>query len=146
MKKMAIILAILAFTGLSVGLYLYFKPVKNLTKEKADYAIATAAEAEEIAQALLQNQAFYYGKIFEWTGRILEISLDENGGGYLLIEIPDTKLLINAQLDFRVKNLNIQSGEVYTIRGEFTGLEEDLIDPNALIIYFKQSIVIQPSI
>ncbi|GCD76696.1 hypothetical protein JCM31826_01780 [Thermaurantimonas aggregans] len=146
MKKLVILIAVLALIGLSAGLYLYFKPVKNLTEAKADYTLVTSAEADEIAQALLQNQAFYYGKIFEWTGRILEIALDEKGGGYLLLEIPDTKLLINAQLDFRVRNVNIQSGEVCTIRGEFTGLEEDLIDPDALIIYFKQSVVIQPTL
>lgn len=146
MKKIALLLAIVAFTGLSVGLYLYFKPVKNLTKEKADYAIASPAEAEQMAQALLQNQAFYYGKIFEWTGRISEISLDENGGGYLLIETPGTKLLINAQLDFRVKNVNFQPGDACTIRGEFTGLEEDMIDSEVLIIYFKQSVIIQPTV
>ncbi|GCD79807.1 hypothetical protein [Schleiferia thermophila] len=144
MKKLIWILLALIALAIAAGLYLYFKPVKDLTKSKPDFWFDDLRQLNEVLPNIENNPGAYIGKIFEISGNVTEYSAEPHGGGYLVIESKDFNILINAQLDHRVVKVNIQENRPCTIKAEFTGMEEDLIDPDVTIMYFKQAVILNP--
>ncbi len=142
MKKVLIIFFSLGLAAAVVGIYFYYKPVKNLANITPDITVPTSDELEAILTEILQNPDEYVGKIIEFQGVVNEINISQTGGGYLLMEVESPKVIINAQLDHRVNESTLQSGAVCRVRAEFTGMEEDLIDPDFYILYFKQTALI----
>lgn len=142
MKKLIWILLALIALASATGLYLYFKPVKDLTKSKPDFWFDDLSQLNEILPNIENNPKAYMGKIFEISGNVTEFSVEPQGGGYLVFESTEFNILINAQLDHRVHEVAIQENTPCTIKAEFTGMEKDLIDPDVSIMYFKQAVIL----
>ncbi len=142
MKKLLIIFLCVGLVFAGIGLYLYYKPVKNLAHVMPDYTAYTPEEVEVLFKKINENPDKYIGNIIEFQWIVNEITTLPSGGGYLLMELDRPKVFINAQLDHRVNASTVQSGEACKVRAEFTGMEEDLIDPEVHILYFKQTTII----
>lgn len=134
----------MGLAGTGIGIYLYFKPVKNLAKTKAHVTALTPVDLKSFFSNVKSAEDSYIGKIVELSGVVTEISILQEGGGYVLMEYDETSVLVNAQLDHRVLESPVKVGDSCVIRAEFTGLEEDLIDPDLIILYFKQTVIIKP--
>ncbi|MFN3951431.1 MAG: hypothetical protein ACK4KT_03395 [Thermaurantimonas sp.] len=142
MKKLLITVLAIGIVVAGVGLYFYYKPVTHLVHVSPDYTAYTSDELETLFTQILQNPDRYIGKVIEFRGAVSEINIKPSGGGYLLMKVDRPEAIINVQLDHRVYASTVQSGEECKIRAEFTGIEEDLIDPEVYIVYFKQATIL----
>lgn len=144
MKKLLFIIFSVGVVVAGIGLYFYYKPVKNLAYVLPDYTAYTSEELERLFAEIIENPDGHTGKIIEFQGIVNEINILPSGGGYLLMEVGERNLIINAQLDHRVNASTVLSGDKCKVRAEFTGMEKDLIDPEVYVVYFKQTTIIIP--
>ena len=129
MKKIAIIIGLLAIIGAGVGYMMYNKPHKDIKSTKADITISaeelfTAYEADETAA----NTKFL-DKMIEVKGKVLEVKTDEEGNTAVSLEGGGMMFGVICNLDAlsEHKRTEFQTGEEVTFKGICTGLLMDVV-------------------
>lgn len=141
MKRLVLVALLGTLLASIIGLYLYYKPVKDLSKSKPDFTFSDLRQLNELFQEIETNPSKYIGKIFQISGIVSDFSIEPQGGGYVVLASKESDILVNAQLDHRVVDVKIRENSPCTIKAEFTGMEEDLLNPGLTIFYFKQAVI-----
>ncbi len=86
MKKILIIAVIFTISAVSIGLYLYFKPEKDLEKAIPDIVITAKEFIEDYSSDETSGNTKYVGKIVEVSGILSSVESNESGIGTVFIE------------------------------------------------------------
>lgn len=128
LKYIILALVLVTIAGVSIGYYLYQKPVKNFAESNADITI----EANDLFDAFTKNEQkaitdFVSGdKTIKVKGKILEIITNSDGTSIISLEVtdPEGAISCNVQKEFSNKVSKLNSGDMVTIQGQCTGYQE----------------------
>ncbi len=129
MKKIAIIIGLLAVIGAGVGYMMYNKPHKDIKSTKADISIS----AEELFAAYESDEsaanARFLDKMIEVKGKVLEVKTDEDGNTVVSLEGGGMMFGVICNLDAlsEHKRTEFQTGEEVSFKGICTGLLMDVV-------------------
>jgi len=135
MKKILITVIILGVVGAAIGLYLYNKPVADISDLKPDVKITASELFEKYSSDEMEANNSFLGKIVEVTGTVREISSDQEGKT-IILETGDMLAGINCGMS-ETSNSTIEkykTGDNVTIRGECTGMVMDVVMVRCVII------------
>jgi hypothetical protein len=128
---------ILCLSGVSVGLYLYNKQHKDLTKVKADYVL----EAHELVTAFGADEnaasAKYINKVIEVTGLVTwaEFGSADSTLSLTLTGYGDNSGVICTFNGITEKSqVSFKDGERLTVRGECSGMLLDVLLNNCAVV------------
>ena len=135
MKKVLLIIFILAVVGASTAWYLYNKPVADMNDLNAEYTLS----ASELFNSFNENEdsanAKYLGKIVEISGTIRELKSDEEGETVIL-ETDDMIFGVNCALSSGQESnfKKLKTGTNINIKGECTGISMDVVLVRCIIV------------
>ena len=126
MKKILLVLLILAGIGGSVGYYLWNKPVESMATRTTDLAIP----ADQLLSAFVTDEsaanAKYNGKIINVSGKVLE-GRDVEGTIKVTLAAGAEGSTVQCEFDPNTKHVRttFTPGEQITIKGECAGKDID---------------------
>lgn len=126
MKKILIVLLVLALAGGAVGYYLYNKPVASLENKKADMSVTaeqllTDYEADETAA----NDK-YLGKIIDVSGTVSNITTEE-GKQKITLDTGNPISAIICEMEATDADAAVKTGDPVHIKGLCSGYLSDVI-------------------
>jgi len=136
-KYIIIIILLAAIIGGGLGLYLFFKPIKNFAESEAELTLTSKELFESFVKD--QNKAnlefVSEDKIIQIKGKILEINFNPDKTSTILIEVGNPEGDISCSIisnDFN-KARKCKVGESIKIQGQCTGYQE-LINKEVIMI------------
>ena len=124
MKKALIIVAIVAVVGISYGLYVFFKPSRDVREEKALPITATAIFDSFTVNENRANE-LYLNKAILVTGEVVEFKQNQEGMAVVYLKTNDPVFGVNCT--FKEDPGVIEKGSTITFRGICTGFLSDVI-------------------
>jgi hypothetical protein len=128
MKKIIVIISILALTVAAYGFYLYNKPHQSIAKEKAVYSLS----AEQLYTQFDSNEEgankTYLGKVIEVDGRIDQLTRDERGNFNIYLATSGMNA-VSCQMEARAakKITSLLPGDRIKLKGICTGMLLDIV-------------------
>jgi len=126
MKKILILLVVLAAIGVGVGYYMYNKPVESLERKKAD-VITTA---DQLVMDYESNEGTanekYLGKVVEVSGKVAEIT-NEEGKQKVILGTSNPISNVICELESKKAPGNLKAGESVKVKGMCSGYLSDVI-------------------
>jgi len=122
--------------GALILLFLFYAPEKNLQSETADLQIsATELFTQYEANEAAGNQKFI-DRIIDVTGKIAEISEDEDGSSVVMLREADafSGVLCTLKDSERSAVRDLKIGQQVTIRGFCTGMLMDVVLNKCVVI------------
>lgn len=124
MKKALIIVAIIAIVGAAYGLYVYFKPTRDVREEKAIPITATAIFDSFTVNENRANE-LYLNKAILVTGEVVEFKQNQEGMAVVYLKTNDPVFGVNCT--FKEDPGVIAKGATITFKGICTGFLSDVI-------------------
>ncbi len=130
MRKILIIILLIGIPVIFVAIYLYTKPVKDLTHASPDYVLEASVLYEEFAQNEAAANKKYVNKILEVSGMLAGKQTNNNGSTSLFLL--DDLMGINCSLDSAYSTLekeavkSLKTGEKIIIKGKCNGMLTDV--------------------
>jgi hypothetical protein len=129
MKKITLLVGILAVIGIGIGVMMYNKPHQNIKSAKADVSI-NAAElfaAYETDEAAANAQ--YLDKMIEVKGKVVEVKEGEDGNIGVTLDGGGMMFGVICELDNLTdhKRTEFPVGEEVTFKGICTGMLMDVV-------------------
>lgn len=120
-KKIIIILVLATIlTGLSVVLYVYLKPHRDVTNEKG---VQLSAQSLYDAFKANEKDPRYLDKAIELTGEVVDVSVNQDGFTVVNFKTSDPLVVINCT--FKTKPGELKAGQTITFKGICTGYIPD---------------------
>ncbi len=129
MKKYLKYILLLTVVG-GVGFYFYSnKPHKNMTKAAVEMQLSSIQLFADFENNEEEANGKYLDKIMEVSGKVKEISLDEEGRTSITLESGSEMFGVICQLDNLTKHArtNFKEGEEIKLKGICTGVLMDVI-------------------
>jgi uncharacterized membrane protein len=122
-KKIIIILVLVTVvTSVSVVLYVYLKPHRDVTNEKG-----VQLSAQSLYDAFKTNEndanAKYLNKAIEMTGEVADVTANQDGNTVINFKTNDPMFMINCT--FKTRPGEIKAGQTITFKGICTGYIPD---------------------
>lgn len=130
MRKILIIALFIGIPAFFLAVYLYTKPVKELTKVSPDFVLKASELYEEFS--LDENTATekYVSKVLQVTGILAGIQENNNGSTslFLLDELMGINCSLDSAYSVRKKDLiqTLKTGRNITIKGKCNGMLTDV--------------------
>lgn len=127
MKRILLLIALLACVGAGVGYYLWNKPHQNMETVKADLAI----DAKQLFDAYNTDEtganAKYLEKIIAVSGRVKEVKKNDDGTTRIMLDTGQD-FGVSCELDPLSKHArtDFTVGETVVFKGTCTGLNFDV--------------------
>lgn len=138
MKKTLLILVAIGLIAGLIGVYLYFKPVRSVADEKADFSLTAGKFVAEYEKDEKAANAKYLGKVVEIGGTVSEINTDKNGT--ININLAGEEIAgVSCQMfkDQKENTKNIKEGDEVNIKGRCTGILMDVVLTDCVINHKK---------
>lgn len=127
MKKILLVILVIAVAGGSIGFYFFNKKVPSMAGERSDLAVEASALYEAYEADEVSAHAKYGGKIVTVTGAVRESSALEDGTPKVVLETGgENGVLCEFDPNTKHDRTTFQPGERLTIKGECTGLNWDV--------------------
>ena len=135
-KTTVILLLMLGFaiTIFISGIYVFKKSKHNLSNVNSDFKMDSKTLLDEFVNDELKANATYTNKIIEVTGNVKSVVFNETS---VFIIIGDSNEFsgINCSFDSSIRTkINIQSGDIVTVKGECTGFLDDVLLSKCLLV------------
>jgi hypothetical protein len=122
-KKLIMVLVLITVvTGISVVLYVYLKPHRDVTTEKG-----VQLSSQGLYDAFRKNEteanSKYLNKAIEMTGEVADVSANQDGNTVINFKTNDPMFMINCT--FKSKPGVIKAGQTITFKGICTGYIPD---------------------
>ncbi len=117
-KKIIVVVLLLALIGVCTGIYLWNKPAKKVENAKG-IAISAADLSKEYATDEKAADTKYLNKAIEVSGTISEIDNNQDGGMMVILQTADPTTGI--QCTMREKGLTVTKGQNIVIKGFCSG-------------------------
>ncbi len=126
MKKILLILLLIAAVGGGIGYYQWNRPMQSSADQKAALAIS----ALDLEKAYTNNEenanTTYNDKIIEVTGKVSQIS-KETDKTSVFLETSNPMASINCEFEKTANTSNIKIGDNVSIKGKPTGILSDVV-------------------
>ena len=129
MKKYLKYILLLGVLGGAFGFYMYNKPHQDMTKSTADLKLSSTQLFADFEENETTANVKYLDKIVEVSGRVKEVSQDENGMTSLTLETESDMFGVICQLDNLTKHArtDFKEGEEVKLKGICTGVLMDVV-------------------
>lgn len=127
LKRILIILGVLAVLGGGIGYYYFNKKVPSMATEKSDLTVDAAQLYQEFEADEAAATTKYVGKIVTVRGTVLESSTLDDGTPKVLLET-GSDFGVSCEFDPNTQHAKktFQPGEQLTLKGECAGLNLDV--------------------
>ena len=129
MKKYLKYIMFLALIGGTFGFYMYNKPHQNMTKATAEMQLSANQLFIDYENDEAKANGRYLDKIMEISGKVKEVTTDENGMTSLTLESGSDMFGVICQLDNLTKHerTDFKEGELVKLKGICTGVLMDVV-------------------
>ena len=136
MKKVLIIVVILAALGGGYAFYLYNKPVADTTNIDAAFSISADDLFSQFEEDESTANSKYLGKIIEVNGKVREFSIGDSGDLNLVLASNSDMFGINCGLSKGQEGQykNYKEGDSIKIKGECSGISMDVVLTRCVIV------------
>ncbi len=119
-----------------IGVYMIFKPKKNLLNLKPDYKLTATELFNEYSINEEAANTKFLGKIIMVSGTIREINLEDSIYTTIILETDDMFFGVNCVLNnkYASKQKKISIGSEAVIKGECSGMLIDVVLNNCVLI------------
>jgi hypothetical protein len=136
MKKLLIIVAILAVAGGAIGYYLWNKPTAGAEKKKPDFVMTPSQLLADFVEDEVSANAKYLGKVIQISGMIDEIKPDAGLRMQVVLDtgIPMSSIscVMQEHHDVFLKR-NLKKGDTVTIKGFCSGAQADALGAEVIL-------------
>lgn len=137
MKKLLLFLLAAAAVGGGIGYYMYNKAPEGVSNKKADHIVTPQGLLADFQKDEAAANAKYLGKVTQIEGTILEIIPGEDLVMQVVLETGELMSRVSCTLEedkdtFLARKL--QKGNTITIKGECTGILDDVIIERGVIV------------
>ena len=121
MKKIVLIIGVLAVGGIGVATYMWNKPHRDVVSEKAEASTKAASLLTEFQTDEIKANQLYLDKVIEVQGQVLEV-LHENGTT-LILKTDDDFFGISCHMDstIAIQQDQYPTGTNVSVKGRCTG-------------------------
>ncbi len=136
MKKVLVVVLVIALIAAGYGFYLYNKPVADTNDLKAAYTLSADELFNQFENDESGANAKYLGKIIEVNGKIREFSIGDSGEINLVLSSGSDMFGINCGLskgqdsEYR----NFREGDSIKVKGECSGISMDVVLTRCVIV------------
>ena len=136
MKKVVLIILILAALGAGYAYYLYNKPVADTSDLAAAYSLSADELFNQFENDESAANSMYLGKIVEVKGKIREFSIGDSGEINLVLASGSDMFGINCGLskgqdkEYR----KFREGDSIKVKGECSGISMDVVLTRCVIV------------
>ena len=129
MKKYLKYIFLLAVLGGAFGYYMYNKPHQNMIKATADLQLTSNQLFTDYESDESTANGKYLDKIMEVSGKVKEVTTDENGMTSLTLESGNEMFGVICQMDnlTKHKRTEFKEGENVKLKGICTGVLMDVV-------------------
>ena len=138
MKKILIIVLILAAGAASYGYYLYNKPRSGVSEMKTAYVTDAKSLFSEFSTDENSANAKYLGKAIEVSGMVRSVDIDDRGTMNVAIET-DEMGAVNCQFEKKDQMPEVTAGKNVKIKGVCSGFLLDVVLVDCEIVNEKNS-------
>ncbi|MEN8202782.1 MAG: hypothetical protein ABFS28_09325 [Bacteroidota bacterium] len=129
-KKVIVGIVILIVVGIVAGIYLYQKPPKDYTKEKAVFFL----NAESLVTSFNNNEIAanekYLGEMIEVRGSVVNIKMETDNSVFMTLHDPFDGITCTyekkEQLPEWITSQKVRPGDMVTIKGRCDGKLDDV--------------------
>ena len=134
-KILFIILSVIVLLGV-VGIYMIFKPEKNLLNRKPDCKLTATELFNEYSTNEEAANTKFLGKVIMVSGTIREINTEDSIYTTIILETDDMFFGVNCVLNnkYASKQKEISIGSEAVIKGECSGMLIDVVLNNCVFI------------
>lgn len=135
MKKILLILFVLAAGGVAYGVYMYNKPHKNMQRQAVDFKMAASTLYNDFEENEEAANAKYLDKVIAVSGSIRSI-VKEDGKVSIILDTDNLLGGITCELDDFSEHTqtDFQEGDQISIKGICTGMLMDVVLVRCVII------------
>jgi hypothetical protein len=128
MKKVLIVIAVLAVIGAAYGYYLWNMPQENMMNKKADSSVSATQLFKDFSANEQAANAKYLGKAVAVTGVVKSVEKEETGGGVQVALETGDSFGVVCELDPLSKHprMDFPVGGKVTFKGNCTGFNFDV--------------------
>lgn len=136
MKKIVLIILVLAALGAGYAYYLYNKPVADTSDLAAAYSLSADELFNQFENDESAANSMYLGKIVEVKGKIREFSIGDSGEINLVLASGSDMFGINCGLskgqdkEYR----KFREGDSIKVKGECSGISMDVVLTRCVIV------------
>lgn len=129
MKKYLFSFGLLGLIAISIAMYMYNKPHKDIRSSQTDFKVEAVQLFAEFEENETNANSKYLDKLIEIKGKVRETSSDENGNVSVILESENELSGVVCQLDNLVthKKTTFNPGEEITFKGLCTGMLMDVV-------------------
>ena len=129
MKKITLIVGLLAVIGIGIGVMMYNKPHQNIESAKTDISIAATELFADYEQDEAASNTRFLDKMIEVKGKVMEVKEREDGNIGVTLEGGGMMFGVICELDHMTqhKRTEFAVGEEVTFKGICTGLLMDVV-------------------
>ena len=129
MKKYLKYIFLLAVLGGAFGFYMYNKPHQNMSKAAAEMQLSATQLFTDYENDEATANGKYLDKIMEVSGKVKEVTTDENGMTSLTLESGSEMFGVICQMDNLTKHdrTDFKEGEEVKLKGICTGVLMDVV-------------------
>lgn len=136
LKKVALIIFLLALVGGAIGLYLYFKPARNYRDAKSDITVNAADIIHDFVTDEKSANLKYLNKVVEVHGIVNDISNDDKGLTNINLNVENEMAMVSCAMDSagEADYSKIVKGSPVKIKGQCSGMLMDIIMIKCVIV------------
>lgn len=117
-KKIIVVVLLLAAIGVCTGIYLFYKKPETVDDKKG-IAVTAIALAKEFGENEQTANTKYLNKVIEVSGIVSETEQNQDGGLMVILDTGDA--MAGVQCAMREKGLAVDKGKEMTIKGFCSG-------------------------
>lgn len=126
MKKVIVALIILVMVGLSVGVYMWNKPHRNIATEDAAFTLNAVQLLTDFQTDYDSAWAKYRDKTISITGKVSDVHVEANAENYLSLDVEDRMGGVICYMDSTSTLKGISVNDLVQIKGKVNGYDPDL--------------------
>lgn len=133
MKKILILLIVLAIVGAGYGYYMYNKPVESLKSKDADITVSADQLIRDYETDEKAANEKYLGKVVLVSGKITEIT-NEEGKKKVSLESSNPISAVICEMEENKTTESLKAGDNIKVKGMCSGYLSDVILVQSLVI------------
>lgn len=130
-KKIFILIGALVLCGVIYGVYVWNKPMRDVSDEKGFPITANALYHDYVTDEAASNTK-YLNKALEVNGVVSDVKKNEAGATFIILQSADPMFGINCT--FKEEPTTVAVGQTITIKGICTAYLDDVIINQAILI------------
>ena len=127
MKKIIVLIMILAVGAASFGFYYYNKPRTGVVGLKPAHSLTASALFDSYAADENASNAKYLGKVIEVSGTITSVETDDRGTMNITLDAGNEMSAVNCQIEKQDNMPDVSKGNAVVIKGICSGLLLDVV-------------------